>query len=626
MDEASKLVSELQFKLAELDHKVWKYRRDMASEFDKYAEGLLRDVPKHVSETVSRTVKESMNVYKSLYPDEVESCAIGSSSNSSNNNNNNSTSLVPTAMDANHFTTPSVLPIPTPFRRPEEDKEPAPRSPHEREKEFQGLFTPRYLPLLDDPSRSERRSSAALTNTVASLQSEIKEKEKTVVIMQVDASTDTKSLTNSPQASRPPTPKRRNTDEVSFRSNWSETPIPRSALRRSSTSSKSHSPRRVRFDVEGEEVLPTSSPAAVRSPIADIPGLSFAEETEEEAGSEQIEDIEEDPAPKRISSSQALLALSRSPLEDDGTQWTTVTAPPDGSASVATTNEFSPNSSSEDLQNEMLGLTSVEAPRGIRIPTPGNGFSQGRSAGNSSRTGYSNDEPETPSDDEMLDIMAPLRRQTQSHASMLSPAVPANIDDNKSPTASTRPTGGAWKDLQNFGLQQTTIRDDDLMFDDEQEAMFDFDENVPPSRPVEPQHEDESSESEPELLIKSKKPPSQPSSFSRSPAREIVRPNLLNDIIPPTKGIVGSYKGHPFSMPVVNKEIHDQAASMGAISSFVGSLDGRSGLDAGDALSFSRSGGIGSYSGTPRSMSERLMMDDIMEVEENRKMYYGRGM
>lgn len=608
MDEATKLVSDLQFKLAELDHKVYRYQRDMVSEFDKYVEGVLRDVSKDVSETVSRTIKEKTKLYRSLYPEAdppVESCATGSST---------STSLVRNGLDANRSPQHTTLPISAPFRRPEEEEEGLPRSPHEREKEFQGLFTPRYLPLLDDPSRTERRSSTTYEKPYFPIV-DTKRKQKELDIMQVDASTDTRSLTSSPQGTRPPTPKRRNTDEVSIKSDWSDEPVRRSALRRSSSSSKGHhSPRRVRFEVEGEEVLPTSSPVTLRSPIGDLHGLSFTEEAEEEAGLKQIEDVDEEPAPKRVSSSQALRALSRSPLDDDGTQWTTVTAPPDGSASIATTNGFSSESFSEDLQNGTHSSSSESTPRAVQIS---NGTGQAESGGNSTRTMYAKDEPETPSDDEMLDIMTPLRRQSQSPASMLSPAVPANIEDNKSPTASTRSTGAAWKDLQSFRGQQKTIRDDDLIFDDDQEEMFNFDENVAPLHKPEPLPEEESSESEPELLIKSRKSNSQPNSYSRSPAREIVKPSPTRNAVPTTTGIVGSYKGHPFSMPVVNKDIHDQAASMGDIRSFVGSTDGRSGMDAGDAISFSRSGGIGSYSGTPRSMSERLMLDDIMEAEEN---------
>ena len=83
-----------------------------------------------------------------------------------------------------------------------------------------------------------------------------------------DTSTDAREIPAASESTRPP-PVRRNTDEVSIRSDWSgdSAVVRRSALRRSSSSSKSHSPRRVRFDVMGEEV--SSITFAVKA--ADIP-------------------------------------------------------------------------------------------------------------------------------------------------------------------------------------------------------------------------------------------------------------------------------------------------------------------------------------------------------------------
>jgi len=72
-------------------------------------------------------------------------------------------------------------------------------------------------------------------------------------------------------------------------------------------------------------------------------------------------------------------------------------------------------------------------------------------------------------------------------------------------------------------------------------------------------------------------------------------------------------------MSIVSDEIHAQAASLGAMNSFVGSVNGRSGLDESDVQSFRASGGVGSFSGTPRSMSERMMMDDLLEADEARQ-------
>jgi hypothetical protein len=69
-------------------------------------------------------------------------------------------------------------------------------------------------------------------------------------------------------------------------------------------------------------------------------------------------------------------------------------------------------------------------------------------------------------------------------------------------------------------------------------------------------------------------------------------------------------------MAIVSDEIHAQAASLGAMNSFVGSVNGRSGVDESDEQSFRATGGVGSFSGTPKSMSERMMMEDLQEAEE----------
>ena len=210
----------------------------MTSEFDKYAESLLRGVPKEVSETVSKSIAQSIKGCKCLYPDGarlIDSFATGS-------------------IQANGAgqSQPSIMPLAAPFQRRDTDEtDEPPRSPqHEREKEFQGLFTPSYLPLLDSSSRNERRSSPEPPPSPRQI---LKGKQPDMDSFNVDAGIETRSLTT-PEPKRPATPKRRNTDEVSIASDWSDGPVRRSALRRSSSSSKGQSPRRVRFDVAGEEV------------------------------------------------------------------------------------------------------------------------------------------------------------------------------------------------------------------------------------------------------------------------------------------------------------------------------------------------------------------------------------
>ncbi|KUJ19338.1 uncharacterized protein LY89DRAFT_731740 [Mollisia scopiformis] len=599
MDEATRLVTELQSKLVELDQRIWQYRRDMASEFDKYAEDLLRDVPKEVSETVSKSIAESMKGCKSLYPDSeapFESCATG-------------THILP---NGNNIQQPSVSPAPISFLRPASNEEDSPRSPHEREKEFRGLFTPSYLPLLDSTNRNERRSSADLASPPPG---NISPQPKAMDPLHVDASTDTRSLVTSPETTRPSTPRRRNTDEASVGSDWSEGTARRSALRRSSSSSR-HSPRRVRFEVAGEEVLPTASPRATKSVLTEEIPPTLGDDMDEEAGSEQIEDVDEAP-PKRISSSQALRALSRSPLVDDGTTWTTVTAPPDGSASVATTNGFSlgEEDDSPPLGNGISQLGSSDA-----LGPLGAGSSLGQLAVNN---GITKNEVETTSDDDLLD-MPLLRRQGPSPASMLSPvkmlspANPTDISNNKSPTASTRPSR-AWQDLENLGHHHTGSRGEDLKFDaGDDDEMFNFDENAERQSSPAGQDDEEYDDFDTDAPVSpiSKESVSR---FSTSPARDIIRPSPPKNAVPTTKGVVGSYKGHPFSMPIVSPDIHAQAASLGDVNTFVGSVDGRSGVDESDLKSFKMSGGIGSFSGTPRSLSERMIMEDMRQAEAAKK-------
>ncbi|KAK0121908.1 hypothetical protein ONS95_010184 [Cadophora gregata] len=623
MDEASKLVGELQEKLSQLDLKVWKYRQDMAAEFEKYAEDLLRNVPKEISETVSKTMAEAMKGCTSLYP--IDTTSVQSSATGTN--------ILENGVRHGAFSQTQNLPIPTPLRRPLEDMEGSPRSPHEREKEFQGVFTPSYLPLLDSTSRSGRRSS--YDHNITSPPPGFKGKEREDEPLQVDASTDTRSLMNTPEANRPPTPQRRNTDEWSISSDHSEGFRRRSALRRSSTPTNKEkgSPRRVRFEVEGMEVLPTSSPQPGSALSGDGPTslLSDDDDDDEEGGSEMIEDVER-PPPKRISSTQALRNLSRSPLVDDGTKWTTVVAPPDGSASVATTNGFSADSSSEDLyaNNEVPQSSSRDSidKNGALAGTSSENVISDNRVGNQDKVETLSDDDDD--DEDMLD-MPPLRRHSASQqaASMLSPSNPPNIDENKSPTSATRPTN-TWHGLEDFGLENRFDVDDLQFTKADDDELFHFDENLESGTPraiAQSPPEDHEDEERDSFDTDSPIRPLEMSSsnkygYATSPARPIMRPTAVNTNSGPITGAVGSYKGHPFSMPVVSPDIHAQAASMGPLSSFVGSVNGRSGLDESNVQSFRAS--VGSFSGTPKSMSERMMMDDLMKAAKGKSDNSGR--
>ncbi|TEY44949.1 hypothetical protein BOTCAL_0340g00160 [Botryotinia calthae] len=668
MDEASKLVRELSNKLTELDHKVDLYRKDMNKEYIKYEEDLLKNVAPNVSQTVSKMIAEELENYKALYPfaenldiDNLDSCAkiantgtgtgtgtdVGIGIGTGNNNpsyspspssdsipnGNNTIGITSTphenanvmtngiskAMDSQlgFGTSASLIPNNT-KRVVAAEEEERPRSPHAREKEFTGVFTPSYLPLLDSNSRYERKSNAntELKNkpkdthmdTSSQSQSQLQSQSQSLV----DASTDTRSLSASPDPRSPSIPKRKNTDEISIASNSSsDGPRRRSALRRTSTSSKNTSPRRVRFDVEGEEVLPTASPKELE-PI--LPH-SFSDDSDDEAGSEMVEDIYA-PPPKRISSSQALRALSRGPLEDDGTQWTTVVAPPDGSASVDTleddaytTNYFDSRPTPIPIAPRDENIPPISIPTKIPQPEP--------QAQAKHIEALTEEDTDVLSDDDMLDMpsLRQMRSQNKQPASILSPKKNENPEPAISPLQMklpSKPLTLETMEPRGNGDEKSTS----LTFqDDEQEDLFSFDEN--PSFGSRPQDEEYESDIEEPTSPSIEEDPDNVE-LSKSPARPIPS-NFSNKKITtapaPAHGIVGSYKGRPFSMPVVNDAVHASAASMGAMNSFVGSVNGRSGLDASDILSFRTSGGVGSFSGTPKSMSERMMMDDLMESE-----------
>lgn len=603
MDEASKLVSELQAKLTDLDQKVWQYRRDMGAEFEKYAKSLLRDVPKDVSETVSKVMTEKFKGHNAISVFPIESCAPGTGTRVLN------------GAGSEDAARPHVVAIPNPLLAPEQEDRMVerPRSPHEREKEFQGVFTPSYLPLLDSNSRNERRSSYDHPASPPPLDLKGKGKEET---MGVDATTDTRSLSVTPEATRPPTPRRKNTDEQSVVSDASDGLPRRSALRRSSSATKG-SPRHVRFDFAGEEVLPTASP----QPMSMLDGEStgaFMDDSDDE-GLEQIEDVEH-PPPKRISSSQALRALSRSPLVDDGTEWTEVRAPPDGSASIAASNGASQESSSDDLfmggrGSRSRDISHEESSEAEKVPESGSGNNGNR-------------EVEETSDDEMPE----MRPRATAPASMLSPPIPADINSNRSPTASTRPSK-TFREM-DFGLKEDTDLSD-LKFantkddHDEEDDLFDFDENVssPLAKSRKPQYlSDEEAEEDDEKAspssgdsASSSSPTSKlttnTSAYATSPARGILRP-AQNDAAP-IKTVIGSYNGKPLKMDIVSPEIHAQAAAAGPFESFVGSVkDGREASVRGSA----RGGGAGSFGGVPRSFTERMMMEDIAENQNGQQM------
>jgi hypothetical protein len=645
MDESTRIIGELQQKLHELDQRVLNYRRDMASEYSKYAEGLLRDVPEDVSKAVSKAMLESLKEYPSLFPEDhnmPQGCEARSDSASDKNSSG---------------TKPSHISLPAINTAGPSDE---PRSPHEREKEFQGLFTPSYLPLLDSAGNDMKNSTSDSPIPIIAHDDQGKSS-ATPPTMEVCSSEATQTVSTPEVATKPPTPLRKNTDELSVMSDNSDSRSPRrSALRRSPSSiSKGQSPRRVRFDFDGAEVLPTASPEPPvyldevnqRNPI--ILGYTGEDSSDDEAGSQQVEDITavDPPPPKRTSSSQALRSLSRTPLEDDGTKWTEVVAPADGSPSVPAKEAHEYIKPEDTAKEATLPATNDSPTRENQKPPsalinnvspiiPSQGPYSAKEFKPSPNGRITMNRPSS-SDSLKLPLpQSPTKIPGAASVSILSPAIP-NGSLSQSFTAPSPARQKLSLDVEPSPVVSSNETKEDLKFDDsEDDALFEFDDyeedsKESPSRSN--QNHDSSSIPDPPSSGVRREPSSDISltQMATSPARTIPAPNNGQYIDPSYKGRKQS-DYYAFREPVVKPHVHEQAASLGPVSSFIGSVDGRSGVDASDVKTFRASGlgmNVGSFrggsfrggsfrggsfmgagdGGAPRSFSERMIMEEMAE-------------
>ncbi|UZP44103.1 hypothetical protein NXS19_011915 [Fusarium pseudograminearum] len=176
------------------------------------------------------------------------------------------------------------------------------------------------------------------------------------------------AISTLPQSPGRPGHVRRSTNDTvsSSHSDRSESKTPRSALRRSSSGSKPpQSPRRVRFDVMGAEVLPTASPQPTDSMIpAAAPVLSVDQARTDSMLDDDLEDL---PPPRKISSSEALRALSREPLEAG--VWTEVNSNPDQTAGGDSETPAPDSNSSPGRQTNPM-ILAPEPPRRDTCPNP----------------------------------------------------------------------------------------------------------------------------------------------------------------------------------------------------------------------------------------------------------------
>ncbi|KAL2878581.1 hypothetical protein SGCOL_006051 [Colletotrichum sp. CLE4] len=630
MDDATRLIGDLHQKLADLDHKVAAYRQDMALEFHRYSHQLLQNIPQHTKAEVDRQVAASFDNYPALRP------ALGQTLNTPLRDID-----LPDSPPPPHSTEDTEN-LTEGHSNPGNPREPPPPSststppsvlPHagtaaltspdsvydrERDRSFHGLFTPSYLPLLDSsheapaPAANQLPILPPISNSAATIQDDMGRR-KSSQTQEQPAIQVSVAATQTPER---PNHERRATDDTtsSGASEQSESKVRRSALRRSSSGIKPPaSPRRVRFEFEGGEVLPTASPQSSEPSLIQSHTLANSKSpppSEDESMSvESLLGPDEDdsgPPPKKVSSSQALRALSRSPL-DANTVWTVVNAEAQDkeNGSMATSDSetsLQPSDSIGTLPKPQSPpkTTSVERKR---VPEPLRPVSPERV---SRRDEDDEDSDGSSSDDGFLAMAKP--KSFANKKAILSPL-------SRSPTRTATVPYSPTRDKSGSHNEDKLVTQSDGPEDEDDEDMFHFEGlSAPPkprARPAPIQEEEEDEEEEEEEEEAASNEPVTQTLYSTSPAVSIPKP--VEPAIPAhlISGSVGSFRGRPVIMPVVkNPDVYQQAASLGDVSSFIGGLDGRSGVDDGDLSSYRASVGQALFSGTPRSLTERMMMEE----------------
>ena len=786
---ASTLIAGLEEKLADLDHKVAAYRQDLADEFTRHSQRLLRDLPEPLAATVQRSVALSAHKYPAISPalppapapaltradspkpshqHQVSAtggaatgaatgapaapaagagagasaallapvATAGASTNdppahgpgatcthytATGTGAGTSTSTAATTASrpagheddsspASRLPRPATPPPPLRPPRPSSSSSPSPPaatddlgqmsdSPDDREAGLRGVFTPTFLPLLDtsiDRMRSPptpprpRPSRNHLPPVAAAPMDAIDPSPVDPAEPRLSASPPTPShLPVRPAAVR------RATDDLSTSSalsDKSDSKSRRSALRRSSSSSKPQSPRRVRFEVAGTEVLPTSSPSDssqdIRQPLSDgsYTARTLGEEEDDDdparprsvAAILGLADIEDDePPPKKVSSTQALRALSRLPLDSD-TVWMPVTQ-------QESTADPDSESRGADAVQRQVPLKS-ETPTGSRrrpgtppprrpgiLEAPRAKTHLGAPLQPATESWQDDDDSSDSSDDDFLSIARPKSFATKK--SMASPRPKSSSGESSRPVAARRATTDAVskpaKGPQPFTTPSTNhskgaatqskaaqVKGNAAATSDsakpvEREAppragpdcsdVFDFEpaEGMPARPPTPPCDE---SDSEPEasgpigrepLHMYSTSPavgiPQAPPGLKSVRAEDDATSSTPTTNVPTSASksqtpAVGSYKGRSIMMPVVvDPSVHEQAMALGEFNSFVGGLDGRSGMDDADPSSFRASIASVPFDGTPRSFSERMMMEERMEQVREKLAAEGKG-
>ena len=654
-----KLVDSLLHKLDELEHKVQLYRKTVVEDFHQYYYSLVKGVSPPINGSeIQQAIAPSFVNYPTLCSELQTSCKLNAAPTGSTHSIE-AIDKLPIASGIDTFQSPgeSVFGKITQGAVHQHGLGLGSEVQHEREEELQGLFIPSYLPLLDInppppslPPNSVNRHSfltssvepSATTGSPRSPQPGFTgEGRDTATGRDMDLPKDAgpgplataPTTTTTRTASAPaqllpvrPSSTRRATDDAasSTTSDKSDSQPPRSALRRASTPGRTPtSPRRVRFEFEGLEVLPTASPRATdlgrQQPTSPGPPspVDELEDSADELSAESIlgpDEEENFPPPRKISSSDALRALSRTPL-DSGTVWTVVNPDSEpGTPQGGGSPKLAPSQ-----QKTQKFTPPAPKPRNSLNTIESNALDM---ALRGSPLGRVQEQPEE--EEQVPQISADDDDASSDEEQFLS--IGKSKSFNKKAIAS--PTKGTGKFQAPAEIESTENPDaassDDLEMDEDE--MFHFEDGGLSAPPRPRQKPAPLQKSEDEAEDSKTSPPRAftfpPQLSATSPAVSIAKPPPPETPTSPVAskfhiGSVGSYKGRPVRMSVVkDPEVHARAASLGQFSTFVGGLDGRSGLDEGDLNSFRASFVRGSFSGAPRSLTERMMMEDAQAEQE----------
>lgn len=624
MDEASRLIADLQAKLLELDHKVLLYRRDMAAQFTKHTDTLLRSVPADVSATVTAAVAASLSAYPSLHPPAARNDESAAASLPAIHLSRAGIDILrDLELEPAHASKPSKAKLAAP--PDDDDAAEIPRSPHAREAEFVGVFTQGYLPLLDSSDKHERRSSGDAATRSKPIPA-------SAAPPAVSAADWSRGMSYSP-------PKldaaRRHSEDTGSVSDPEGAPARRSALRGSpgsaGASRSSSRTRVVRFEFEGQEFATTSSPStAETSELGTFDdAMAGGDDDDDGVEVEQVEDIAEEappPPPRRISSSQALRMLSRGPVEDDGTRWDEVQAPADGSASVS----ISDVASDGEEEEEFLSLRPRKAPSPLQAA---NGTAVPAAAAPAPQPRRDDEEVAAAEAAEEADILSEMSPLAPMHSSRTGSGTTTTTAPPALPALPLSPTKPAITSPAKKPKRATFDLPPPDSDSDADSDFFPFEapssSPAAPPRPRRPSataHHDSDSDSSSSPTSPERAVPPRLSAYSSSPARPILRgaagvvgEQVRGELGGVGDGVVGNSSGlrnslrnsyHPFATPIVDPVVHEAAARMGVVSSFVGSVrDGWGSVGGGGSLR--EEGG--------RSFSERFAMEEWAATGEGRR-------